>query len=86
MTSSTTPLMNQSEKHYLTHMAIIRCVELILSQQTFVDTARDIFNFCKNILDARAGYVALIDHTGKYFEVLHLDSRDKNNEKSFNDN
>jgi len=66
--------LDETDKHQLTHAAIIQCVELILNQEPFVVTVRNIFTSCKNILHAQAGYVALIDHTGKYFEVLHLDN------------
>jgi transcriptional regulator with GAF, ATPase, and Fis domain len=66
--------LDETDKHQLTHAAIIQCVELILNHEPFVVTVRNIFTSCKNILNAQAGYVALIDHTGKYFEVLHLDN------------
>ena len=72
-----TPLqkdLNATDKHWLTHAAIIQCVEHILSQQPFVHAVRNIFTQCKNILEAQAGYVALIEQAGKYLEVIHLDS------------
>lgn len=63
-----------SNKHCLTHMAVLECVELILQHHSFVVTAKNIFASCKQIVEAKAGFVALTDHTGKYLEVLHLDT------------
>lgn len=66
--------LDETDKQQLTYEAIIKCVGLILNHEPFATTVRNIFASCKNILNAQAGYVALIDHTGKYFEVLHLDN------------
>ena len=65
--------LDRTEKHHLTHVALTECVDLMLRQPAFVYIARYIFDRCKGILGARAGFVALIHHSGKYLEVLHLD-------------
>lgn len=66
--------LNEAEKHHSTHVLIVECVELILRNQPYMYTAVNIFKNCKSILGARAGLVALIDRTGKYFDNLHIDS------------
>lgn len=65
--------LDRAEKHHLTHVALTECVDHILRQPAFIYIARNIFDKCKGILEARAGFVALIHHSGKYLEVLHLD-------------
>ncbi len=64
----------ESAKHLLTHAAIIECVELLLRREKFIDTAHAAYCRCKNILGATSGYIALIDQSGKNFDVLHLDT------------
>jgi len=63
-----------TERHLHTHEAIVECVDLLLNQEKFIDIAHDIYCKCKDILGTTAGYVALIDQSGKCLDVLHLDT------------
>ena len=66
--------LTATERHFHTHEAVVECVDLLLRQEKFIDIAHDIYSKCKRILDAKAGYVALIDQSGKYLDVLYLDT------------
>lgn len=65
--------LTAAEKHHRTHVAIVECLDLILRQHAFIDTAKSIFSRCKRILSAQAGFIALIEESGKSLEVVYLD-------------
>ncbi len=50
-----------------------KSLKLILSNNNFTETARVIFESCKKITGATAGYVALLDEDGAENKVLFLD-------------
>ena len=60
-------------KHYKTHVAIIECTHFILRRHAFAETARIIFNKCRIILEAQAGFVALLDKSRRDMDILHLE-------------
>lgn len=62
------------EKHFKAHSSLVECFEFVLKRPTFAEAAENIFGRCKVILGAQAGFVALVDNSGKHLEVLHLDS------------
>lgn len=64
----------EKQKHLMVYDALIECVDFLLNQQKFIDVALIIYNKCKPILGADAGYVALIDQPEKSLDVLHLDT------------
>jgi PAS domain S-box-containing protein len=54
--------------------ALLKGSRAVLQHQEFPDSARAIFDACKELIGATAGYVALLSDTGKENEVLFLDS------------
>lgn len=53
--------------------ALLEGARAVLKHQRFKETVRAIFNHCKNLLGATAGYVTLLDKKGVQNEVLVLD-------------
>ncbi len=54
--------------------ALFQCANLILLKRDFIDTARTIFESCKNVTGATAGYVALLSDDKRENRVLFIDS------------
>lgn len=54
--------------------ALLKASRSVLRNKEFQDSARVIFDVCKELLGATAGYVALLSDDGKENEVLFLDS------------
>lgn len=54
--------------------ALLECTSSILKTREFTKVARTIFDSCKKLIGATAGYVALLSADGKENEVLFLDS------------
>ena len=54
--------------------ALLKASKAVLQNKEFSDSARAIFDACKELIGATAGYVALLSNTGKENEVLFLDS------------
>ena len=54
--------------------ALLRSSRTVLQNKEFPDSARAIFDACKELLGATAGYVALLSDDGKENVVLFLDS------------
>lgn len=54
--------------------ALVRGARAILEKQSFTDTARAIFNYCREMTGAVSGYVALLDEEGQENEVLFLEA------------
>jgi len=54
--------------------ALLESSRAVLQYREFKDSAKSIFNSCKNLIGARAGYVALLTKDGTENELLHLDS------------
>ncbi len=48
----------------------------ILENHEFTKCARQIFDICKRLTEVTSGYLALIDSTNKFNEVLFIDSGD----------
>ena len=55
-------------------LALLKASKAVLYNQDFQQTARIIFDSCKELIGASAGYVALLSHDGKENDVLFLDS------------
>ena len=62
---------NQIEKEL---HAINRATKAILEEKDFSKVARSIFDYCKDLIGATSGYVALLNETGDENEVLFLES------------
>jgi PAS domain S-box-containing protein len=54
--------------------ALLKASKVVLQNKEFQDSARAIFNTCKELIGATAGYVALLSKDGKENEVLFLDA------------
>ncbi len=54
--------------------ALLKASRAVLQNKEFQDSARAIFDACKELIGATAGYVALLSDNGKENEVLFLDS------------
>jgi PAS domain S-box-containing protein len=54
--------------------ALLESSRAVLQYREFKDSAKSIFNSCKNLIGASAGYVALLTKDGTENELLHLDS------------
>ncbi len=54
--------------------ALLSASRAVLQHREFKNSARIIFNSCKELLGARSGYVALLSKDGKENEVLFLDA------------
>lgn len=54
--------------------ALLEASKAVLAHREFSRAARSIFNSCKDLLGASAGYVALLSKDGKENEVLFLES------------
>jgi PAS domain S-box-containing protein len=54
--------------------ALLESSRAVLQYREFKDAAKSIFNSCKNLIGARAGYVALLTADATENELLHLDS------------
>jgi transcriptional regulator with GAF, ATPase, and Fis domain len=54
--------------------AVINGARSILQKKNFGETARTIFDYCKDLIGASSGYVALLSSDGKENEVLFLEA------------
>lgn len=54
--------------------AIMKGSKAVLEQKTFPESARSIFDYCKDLIGATSGYVALLNKTGDENEVLFLEA------------
>lgn len=57
-----------------TLIAMTRAARAILGQQTFAESARSIFDLCRELTGATSGYVALLSDDGHENEVLFLEA------------
>ncbi|MFO7885578.1 MAG: GAF domain-containing protein [Desulfobacteraceae bacterium] len=54
--------------------AIMNGSKAVLEQKGFTESARAIFDHCKDLIGATSGYVALLNETGEENEVLFLEA------------
>jgi len=66
--------LEQAERHKAETTALLQSSRAILEHREFSDAARCIFDSCKQLIGATAGYVALLNPDGTENEVLFLDS------------
>jgi two-component system, chemotaxis family, CheB/CheR fusion protein len=64
----------ESQQRGLEISALLTASRAVLQSEEFQDSARAIFDACKNLIGATAGYVALLSENGKENEVLFLES------------
>ncbi len=63
-------LLKELEILSIEHTALLKSARAILNNQDFETSAREIFNYCKNVTRATSGYVALLTPDGAENEVL----------------
>ncbi|MFZ3063186.1 MAG: PAS domain S-box protein [Actinomycetota bacterium] len=66
--------LKESERRSAEISALLQATSQVLKYQKFEDSARSMFDSCKNLIGATAGYVALLSEEGPENEVLFLDS------------
>ncbi len=54
--------------------ALLESSQAVLQYREFKDSAKSIFNSCKNLIGAKADYVALLTPDGSENDLLHLDA------------
>lgn len=62
-------IANKNDEIY----ALRNIATLLLVSNDFITTAKKIFNYCRELTGARAGYVALLNKNGKENDVLFLE-------------
>jgi PAS domain S-box-containing protein len=66
--------LKESRRRYAEILALLEGTRAVSKYREFKDTARTLFDSCKNLIGATAGYVALLTKDGTENEVLFLDS------------
>jgi PAS domain S-box-containing protein len=66
--------LEESQRRESEISALLKASKAVLQNKEFPDSARAIFDACKELLGATAGYVALLSDDGKENIVLFLDS------------
>ena len=66
--------MNEAARREKELEALIKGAKSVLAQKGFTDSAQAIFNYCKELIGATSGYVALLSNDGMENEVLFLEA------------
>lgn len=66
--------LDESRRHSDEMDALLKSSKAVLSNQEFARSAREIFDSCKELVGATAGYIALLSQDGSQNELLFLDS------------
>ncbi len=66
--------LQDSRRRQMEIAALLAGARAVLEKTSFVETAETIFAFCKNLLQATAGYVALLSKDGTQNEIVFLDA------------
>ncbi|MCX8035662.1 MAG: PAS domain S-box protein [Candidatus Sumerlaeia bacterium] len=66
--------LQDSRRRQMEIAALLAGARVILEKTTFVETAETIFAFCKNLIQATAGYIAILSKDGTQNEVVFLDA------------
>jgi PAS domain-containing protein len=61
-------------KHQQESEALLEGVRAVLDSDNFLDAAASIFQSCKKIIHAEAGYIALVSEDGTQNDIAYLDS------------
>ncbi|MHC4243594.1 MAG: PAS domain S-box protein, partial [Planctomycetota bacterium] len=70
--------LNKSQQNQKQISALLDASRAVLNQYDFNQTARSIFDACKDLIGATSGYVALLSKDGDENEVLFLDPGELN--------
>lgn len=66
-------LVEELEMLSAEYAALLKSARAILDNQDFETSARELFNYCKDVTGATSGYIALLTTDGAENEVLFLD-------------
>jgi len=66
--------LEKSQQHAKEVSSLLDGSRAVLQHREFRDSAKSIFDSCKNLIGAKAGYVALLSRDGNENELLHLDA------------
>ena len=66
--------INEKEKNERILTKLLESANAVLLYENFEKTARIIFDFCKDLIGAKTGYVVLLSHGGSENEVLFFDA------------
>lgn len=66
--------LNESQRRQTEISALLKGASAVLEYREFKDAARIIFNSCRELIGASAGYVALLSKDGSENELLFLES------------
>jgi PAS domain-containing protein len=66
--------LQEAQQHQAEISALLKSSKAVLELHKFDEAARIIFDSCKNLIKATAGYVALLSRDGSENELLFLDS------------
>ena len=66
--------LEESRKRQAEIAALMEGTRIVLESRDFSDAAQSIFNSCKHLIGATAGYIALMSQDGTRNEVVFLDS------------
>jgi|GEM_PF-980651 len=66
--------LGDAQQHRSETQTLLEASQAVLQNAPFDTTARAIFDFCKKLIGATSGYVALLNQTTQENEVLFLDS------------
>ncbi|OGP73877.1 MAG: hypothetical protein A2V86_00675 [Deltaproteobacteria bacterium RBG_16_49_23] len=66
--------LEESRRRERVISALLKSTQAILQYQEFKETAQSIFDSCKNLIGAKAGYISLLNKDESENEVVFLDS------------
>jgi len=66
--------IEESDRRSKELSALMKGARAVLEQKGFADSARAIFDYCKDLIGAASGYIALLSADGQENEVLFLES------------
>jgi PAS domain S-box-containing protein len=65
--------LETSRQHRKEVSALLQATRAVLTRHKFEETAQSIFDSCKDLVGAKAGYVALLSKDGTENEIVYLD-------------
>jgi hypothetical protein len=66
--------VGETSRHARELFALMKGAKSVLEQKNFAQSARAIFDYCKDLIGATSGYIALLSEEGTENEVLFLES------------
>lgn len=66
--------LEEAQRRQEVTLALLDAARAVMAHERFSDAAREIFEHCRDVIRASAGYVALLDPSETYNELLFLES------------